>query len=105
MEVYVNPITLRVLYVLSIAVVFGVTIGAIYALVLPAFFPGPGWGTYLPLQLGIVIAALIGGYIGYRVPTASSLWAKIGCGFCYAAVVAILVSFLSLLIIVNTRGE
>ena len=91
--------------ILIVVVVFGVTIGAIYALVLPAFYPRPGWGTYLPLQLGIVFAALIGGYIGYHVPTANKLPVKIILCFCYAAVVAILVSFLSLFIILNTRGS
>ena len=95
-------------YLLSVLIVvgvFGVTIGAVYAVVLPNFFPGHGWGTYLPLQLGIAVASLIGGYMGYRVQPAGKLWEKISLGFCFATVVAILVSFLSLLIIVNPRGE
>lgn len=90
---------------LIIVAIFGVSIGAVYAYVLPKFFPGPGWGTHLPLYLGIIIATTIGGYIGYRVPATDKLWIKVSFGFCYASVVAALVSYLSLFIILNTRGS
>lgn len=94
-----------VLSALAVVVIFGVSIGAIYVLVLPRFFPGPGWGTYSPLILGILVATLLGGYVGYRTPTTEKLPVKIKFGFCYAAVTAALVSYLSLFIIVNIRGE
>ena len=93
------------LWALIDAAIFGVSIGTVYAFVLPRFFPGSGWGTYSPLIAGIIIATLIGGYIGYRVPATDKLRVKISLGLCYAAVVASLVSYLSLFIIVNTRGS
>ena len=93
------------LWALFVIVIFGVSIGAIYALVLPRFFPGLGWGTYSPLIGGIAIATLIGGYIGYRVPATGKLPVKISVGVGYAVVVASLVSYVSLFIIHNTRGS
>jgi hypothetical protein len=93
------------LLALIIVAFFSASIGAVYVYVLPKFFPGPGWGTYLPLILGIIIATLIGGYIGFRVPATDKLSIKVSFGFCYAAVVACLVSYLSLFIILNTRGS
>jgi hypothetical protein len=97
--------TFGVLWGVIVAAIFGLSIGAVYATVLPRFFPGPGWGTHAPLFLGIMIASLIGGYIGYRVPTTEKLSTKVCFGFCYAAVVVGLVSYLSLFIILNTRGS
>lgn len=98
-------VIVSLLSALAVSVTFGISIGAVYALVLPKFFPGPGWGTYSPLIWGIVTAALIGGYIGYRFAATEKLSVKIGLGFCYAAVTAVLVSYLSLFIILNTRGS
>src|SRR4051794_18599878 len=92
-----------VLCVVISAAIFGFSIGAAYALVLPKFFQGPGWGTLAPLLLGIMIATLIGGYIGYRLPITAKPSTKVGCGFCYAAAAAGLVSYLSFFIILNTR--
>jgi hypothetical protein len=89
--------------VLFVAALFGVTIGVVYAFVIPALFPG--FRTSWILNLGVLVAALIGGYIGYHVPTANTPLVKIILGFTYAAVTVILVYFLSLLIIVNVRGE
>jgi hypothetical protein len=88
---------------LAVVAIFGVLIGVVYAFFIPAFFPGyrTGW----ILNLGALAATLIGGYIGYHVPTASTLPVKITLGLCYAAVVAILVYFLSLFIILNIRGS
>jgi len=94
-----------VLYVVLVAAIFGLSIGAIYALVLPKFFQGPGRGMLAPLFVGIIIATLIGGYVGYRVPTTGRPSTKIGVGFCYAAAVAGIVSYLSIFIILNTRGS
>ena len=93
------------LWALIVAVIFGVSIGAFYVFVLPRFFPAPGWGTYSPLIVGIMIATLIGGFIGYRVPPTDKLRVKFSLGLCYATLVASLVSYLSLFIIVNTRGS
>jgi hypothetical protein len=91
------------IFVLIVAVMFGVLIGVVYAFVLPAAFPGykAGW----ILNLGVLVATLIGGYIGYRVPNANIFLVRIILGFCYAAVMAILVYFVSLYIILNTRGS
>jgi hypothetical protein len=89
--------------VLILVVIFGSLIGVVYAFVLPAF--SPGYGTKWIGILGVLIATLIGGYIGYHVPTANRLSVKVILCVCYAAVVAILVSFLSLYIILNTRGS
>lgn len=90
---------------LAVSVFFGASIGAIYVFVLPRIFPGPGWGTDSPLVWGIAIATLIGGCIGYRIATTERLLIKISLALCSAVVTAILVSYLSLFIILNTRGS
>jgi hypothetical protein len=105
MEALMKQVAFGALWALLVVAIFGVSIGAIYAVVLPRFFPGPGWGTHLPLILGILVATLIGGYIGYRVPATGKLPVKISVGVCYAVVVAGLVSYVSLFIILNTRGS
>jgi hypothetical protein len=89
--------------VLIVAIIFGVLTGVVYTLVTPAFFTvyDSGW----VLDLGVLVATLIGGYIGYHVPTATKFLVRILLGICYASVMAILVLFLSLSIIVNTRGS
>ena len=84
---------------------FVAAIALVYTYVLPKFFPGPGYGTYLPLMAGVLIPALIAGLIGYRVPTRASQWQKIGVGIGFAILAIFLVCSLSMLIIVNTRGE
>ena len=89
--------------VLVVAAVFGSLIGVAYAFVLPAFFRG--YATEWIGRLGVLIATLVGGYIGYHVPTANKLPVKIILGLCDAGVTAILVCFLSLFIILNTRGS
>lgn len=93
------------LLALIVVVVFGASIGAVYVYVLPKFFPGPGWGAYWPLFLGIIIATLIGGYIGYRVPATDKLSIQVWSGLCYAVVVGCLVSYASMVIILSTRGS
>ena len=87
----------------KVVVIFTFLIGGLYGFVVPAFFPN--YKTYSILIVGVSIAALIGGYIGYRVPTSEMLLVKIGVGFCYAVVVTALVMFLSLFIILNVRGS
>ena len=86
-----------------VASTFGVAIGAVYAIVLPRFFPG--WRTPAPWLLGIFFATLIGAYIGYRVPETEKRSTKIGFGLGYAVAVAGLVSYLSLFVILNNRGS
>lgn len=88
---------------LVVAGIFGVLIGVVYAYFLPVFFPGyrTGW----ILNLGVLVATLIGGIIGFREPSKSTLVSRIILGICYAAVVAILVYFVSLFIILNVRGS
>lgn len=100
-----KKIIFSVLLALIVVAIFATTIGVVYVFVLPKFFPAPGWGMHSPLILGIILATLIGGYIGYRVPSIDRLSVKISLGFCYAVVVFTLVSYLSLFIIVNTRGS
>jgi hypothetical protein len=91
------------IYILVVAVLFGAATGSVYAFLLPAFFLGykTGW----ILVTGVLVAAFLGGYIGYRNADGDSLPAKIGVCVAFAAVEVVLVTFLSLLIIVNTRGE
>lgn len=96
--------TTAVMLSLSKVVVLGtVLIGGIYGFVIPTFFPD--YRTYLILIFGTGASALIGGLIGYHFPIADTLLAKICLGFCSAILIAILVAFLSLLVIVNVRGS
>ncbi|MGH9773271.1 MAG: hypothetical protein ACRD4Q_16505 [Candidatus Acidiferrales bacterium] len=99
-------IAFSVLWVLIAVVVFGVLNGAVYVkYFLPPGFREATYWTYLPLMVSISFAAAIGGCVGYRVPATGKLPVKISLGLCYAVVVAILVLYLSMLIIVNVRGE
>jgi hypothetical protein len=88
---------------LAVAAIFSTLIGVTYAFFIPAFFPNyrAGW----ILHLGVLLATSIAGYIGFHESTAGKLPVRIILGFCYAAVIAILVYFLSLLIILNVRGS
>lgn len=95
--------TASIISALKIVVIFTVLIGGAYGIVIPLAFPD--YKTYSILIIGIAVAALMGGYIGYQIPASNTLLVKIGFGFCYAAVVAILVLLLSLLIILNVRGS
>ena len=88
---------------IKIVAVFTAVIGGLYGFVIPAFFPD--YKTYSILIIGVGTAALFGGYIGYQFPTTDVLWTKVGIGFGCAIMVAILVTFLSLLIILNVRGS
>ena len=88
---------------LAVAAIFGIVIGVVYAFFLPAFFPGyrTGW----ILNLGVLLATAIGGYIGFYTSPVSATPVRITLGFCYASVMAIIVYFLSLFIILNVRGS
>jgi len=86
-----------------VVVVFGVLTGSAYAFLLPALFPG--YRTYLILIFGVFSASLVGGYIGFRGADGGVLRFRIGVSVAYAALVALLVTYLSLFIIVNIRGE
>lgn len=89
-------------WLLADVVVFGTLIGAVYVLLLPAFFSGSG--TSLVLIIGMIVASLIGGYIGFQNAEGDQLAAKAGLSVAFAVLAAILVVFLSLFIILNTRG-
>ena len=88
---------------LVVAVIFSTLIGGVYVFFIPMFFPGykAGW----ILNLGVLLATLLGGYIGLQSSKASSPLIRILLAFCYGAVTAILVYFLSLFFILNVRGS
>ncbi|HTV05749.1 MAG TPA: hypothetical protein VME86_10320 [Acidobacteriaceae bacterium] len=101
-----SKIAFSVLWVLIIVVAFAAINGMGYVrYFLPPGFRGATYWTYLPLMVSTSCAALIGGCVGYHVPWTGKLPVKIGSGICYAVAVAILVFNLSMLIIVNVRGE
>jgi hypothetical protein len=103
MEAHVNTTMARVLFVVLVAVICGVLIGGAYVFVLPAFFPG--YKTMWIGILGILLAMLTSGYIGYHIPRDRRLLIKISASFGFAALVAPLVIMLSWFIIANIRGE
>ena len=98
-----NVITGSIVSMLIVVAIFTGLIGGAYCIVIPIFFPT--YKTAWILIFGIAIAALIGGYIGYQVPTGDTTLVKIGYGLCYATVVVLLVAYLSLYIILNVRGS
>ena len=102
-KIDVNVTTNNILSLATVVVVFTALIGGVYGFVIPAFFAD--YKTYSILIIGVGTAALFGGYIGYQVLTDGTLLSKIGIGIGCATVVAILVTFLSLLIILNVRGS
>ena len=95
--------TTSIFSLIKIVGIFTALISVVYVLVIPMFFAN--YKTYSILIAGIASAGLYGGYIGYQIPTTNTLLARFGFSFCFAAVVAILVAFLSLLIILNVRGS
>src|SRR6266498_5008251 len=96
----------RIISVLAVAVIFSILIGVVFAFVQPHFFPGP-YGPYLApvLGLGVLMAALIGGYVGYRDPAADAVRGKVRIDLRFAVVVGALTLYLSMLFILNTRGS
>ena len=91
------------LSILIIVVVFSVLIGLTYAFFLPHLFPG--YKTIWIGLLGVFVAAMTAGYIGYKDAVHKTLLVKIFVSFSYAAIVACFVIFLSWFIIANTYGE
>lgn len=102
-KIDVSVTTNSILSLLTVVVVFTALIGGVYGFAIPAFFAD--YKTYSILIIGVGTAALFGGYIGYQILTDGTLLSKIGIGIGCATVVAILVTFLSLLIILNVRGS
>jgi hypothetical protein len=90
------------MWVLAVVAVFGALTGSVYAFLLPAFFPG--YKTQWILISGVLTASLFGGYIGFRSADGGGLPGKIGVTFAFAALTALLVTFLSLFIVLNIRG-
>lgn len=94
------------LLALVVTLVFGILNGLVYVkYFLPPGFRAATYSTYYPLVISTLVATLICGYIGYRVPTSDTLTVKIVSAMGYASVGAFLVFNLSMLIIVNCRGE
>lgn len=102
-KINMNVTTNNILSLITGVAVFTALIGGVYGFVIPAFFAD--YKTYSILIIGIGTAALFGGYIGYQILTDGALLSKIVLGICCATVVAILVAFLSLLIILNVSGS
>ena len=98
-----NRTALRVSSLLFVVVFFGGSIGAVYAYFLPALFPG--YRTIWTGILGVSMAMLTAGYIGYRVPSSKKLLVKLSFSFGFAGLVAYLVVILSWFIVANIRGE
>lgn len=88
---------------LLIVVIFTILIGGAYGFIIPTFFSD--YKTYSILIIGIAVAALLAGYIGYQILANSTLLLKISIGISCAVAAAILVSFLALFIIINVRGS
>jgi uncharacterized membrane protein YedE/YeeE len=81
------------------AAVFGAVTGAVYAFALPKLVAGP------PLFVGILLAASAGGFIGYRTPRVEKLSERLSFGLLYGVVAAFMSFYLSMFIILNTRGS
>ncbi len=94
----------KLILLLAIAAIFGTLTAVVYGFVLPRFFPGPTLGAYLPLALsvGVAMASLVGGYVGYRGSMAGS---RLGIGFRFGTIAAAITLVLSLFLILNTRGS
>jgi hypothetical protein len=90
------------LWILAVVAAFGTLTGSAYAFLFPALFPG--YRTSWILILGVLTASLFGGYIGFRSANGVRLPGKIGVSVAFAALVALLVTFLSLFITLNIRG-
>jgi hypothetical protein len=87
---------------IKVIVISTLLISGAYVIFIPVL--APDYKTYYILAVGLAIAALIGGYIGYQAPENDISIIKIGFGFCYAIVTTTLVFLFSLIIILNIRG-
>ena len=97
-----SSIALRIVSVLAVSAILGILIGGVCT-----FFPLPRLGDVLPVVLGVgvLLASLIGGYIGYRAPAAETKPAKVRIDSRYATLAAVLTLILSLFVILNTHGS
>jgi hypothetical protein len=99
-------IAFSVLGTLIVVAIFGGLNGFLSATYfIPPYYSGRVFLTYLPLMVGVLCSAPIGGYIGYRVRANGSVPLKVSLGICYACVTTVLVFNLFMLILVNMRGE
>lgn len=78
-------------------------ISAFYTIAIPTI--APTYKTYSILVGGIIISAIIGGYIGHQTYTNEKPFIRIGFGMCYALVIVVSVVLLSLFLILNVRGS
>lgn len=92
-----------IISILIVVVVFTTLISGAYVIVIPALLPD--YKTPLILIAGVIAAALFGGYFCYQDSLDDTLLVKIIFGLCGAAVVAVLVYFLSLAVIVKIHGS
>jgi len=90
---------------LIVIVTFGVLIGKVYALyVLPPFYFGATGVSYVPWVVGIPIAAMIGGFIGYLALDGKQSLTRVRVAIVVAVTVACSVFYLSLILALSTRG-
>ena len=96
-----------VLVVLVVAAIFGTLIDVVCAFALPHYLPNPALGTYrlLVLAIGVLMASLVGGYVGYHDPRIEALSVKVRISFPFAVWTAFLTLLLSIFLIVNTIGS
>lgn len=101
MRVYIGTVT----PFLIVIVLFVFLITCIYGFFIPTIYPN--YKTYSILIIGVLLAGLIAGYLGYQLPPLleKSLLEKVGWGVLFASVVSIFVTFLSLFIILNFIGS
>lgn len=97
----------RAISVLAIAAIFSILIDVVYGIILPRLSPATSRGAHLVpvLGVGVLIASLIGGWVGYHDPTAGTLRSKMRIGRIFAVIVASLTLLLSLYLILNTYGS
>jgi len=95
------------LWVLIVVAICGGLNGFLSAtyLIPPYYSSGSAFAFNSFLMIGTLCAALVGGFFGYRVPTAGKLSLKIWVGICYAAVAAVLAVYLYMLFVLNIRGS
>jgi hypothetical protein len=94
------------LFVKLIAIIVGfvAVLSTVYIWVLPEIFHG--YKTYSLFAIGVIAAALLGGNYCYQIANVlASATSKVLLAFLGGFGVAALVSFLSLLIILNVRGS
>lgn len=101
MRINIGAMTPLVIVIVS----FVFLIAGTYGLLIPIIYPN--YKTYSILIIGVLLAGLIAGYIGYHLPPVidKSFLEKISWGVLCASAVSIFVTFLSLFIILNFLGS